>query len=216
MGPSIVPLRSLDDFAPVSLLIVPADAHRGAQKTCPLKTCGELIAWLKANAGNRHGRNTGRRYSRSRGGVLFPGEHRSPFAARAVSWCRPAKQDLVAGQIDCMIDTPTNSLPPVRAGTIKAYAVTEKTRLATAPDIPTVDEAGLGGLHFSIWQALWAPKGTSKPSSTRSTPRLTPGGCARSPAVCRSGPGVASCRPSRPPTRSPPFTRRRSRSGGRS
>ena len=74
----------------------------------------------------------------------------------------PAMQDLVAGQIDIMIDQAANSLPQVRAGAIKAYAVTDKTRLAAAPDIPTVDEAGVPGLHISIWHALWAPKGTPK------------------------------------------------------
>jgi tripartite-type tricarboxylate transporter receptor subunit TctC len=71
-------------------------------------------------------------------------------------------QDLVAGQIDIMIDQAANSIPQVRAGTIKAYAVTDKTRLAAAPDIPTVDEAGVPGLHISIWHALWMPKGTPK------------------------------------------------------
>ncbi len=55
-----------------------------------------------------------------------------------------------------------NALPQVRAGTIKAYAVTAKSRLAVAPNIPTVDEAGLPGFYNSIWFALWAPKGTPK------------------------------------------------------
>ena len=72
----------------------------------------------------------------------------------------PALQDLIAGQIDFMIDTPTNSLPQVQAGKIKAYAVTAADRLPSAPEIPTVDEAGLPGFHFSFWQALWAPKDT--------------------------------------------------------
>jgi tripartite-type tricarboxylate transporter receptor subunit TctC len=61
-----------------------------------------------------------------------------------------------------MVDQAANSLPQVRAGTIKAYAVTDKMRLAAAPDIPTVDEAGVPGLHISIWHALWMPKGTPK------------------------------------------------------
>jgi tripartite-type tricarboxylate transporter receptor subunit TctC len=59
-----------------------------------------------------------------------------------------------------MIDQATNSLPQVRAGKVRAYAVTAKSRLTAAPEIPTVDEAGLPGFHISIWQALWAPKGT--------------------------------------------------------
>jgi tripartite-type tricarboxylate transporter receptor subunit TctC len=66
----------------------------------------------------------------------------------------------VAGQIDFMVDSPTTALPQVRAGSIKAYAVTAKSRLAAAPDIPTVDEAGLPGLCLSAWFALWAPKGS--------------------------------------------------------
>jgi tripartite-type tricarboxylate transporter receptor subunit TctC len=71
-------------------------------------------------------------------------------------------QDLVAGQIDIDIDDPTNALPQSRAGAIKAFAVTAKTRLAVAPDIPTVDEAGLPGFYYSRWHALWAPRGTPK------------------------------------------------------
>jgi tripartite-type tricarboxylate transporter receptor subunit TctC len=67
---------------------------------------------------------------------------------------------LVAGHIDIMIDLAPNSLPHVRAGTIKAYAVMAKARLAAAPDIPTVDEAGLPGFYMSAWQALWVSKGT--------------------------------------------------------
>jgi tripartite-type tricarboxylate transporter receptor subunit TctC len=74
-----------------------------------------------------------------------------------------AFNDLVAGHIDMMIDLAPNSLPHVRAGSIKAYAVTASSRLAVAPEIPTVDEAGLPGFHMRVWQAVWAPKGTSKP-----------------------------------------------------
>jgi tripartite-type tricarboxylate transporter receptor subunit TctC len=71
-------------------------------------------------------------------------------------------QDLVAGQIDIMIDQAGNSLPQVRAGTIKAFAVTDKARLTAAPEIPTAEEAGIAGLEISIWHALWMPKGTPK------------------------------------------------------
>jgi tripartite-type tricarboxylate transporter receptor subunit TctC len=69
---------------------------------------------------------------------------------------------LVAGQIDMMIAGPTSSLPQVRAGLIKAYAVVGKDRLATAPNIPTVDDAGLPGLYVSNWYAFFAPKETPK------------------------------------------------------
>jgi tripartite-type tricarboxylate transporter receptor subunit TctC len=79
----------------------------------------------------------------------------------------PAMQDLLSGQIDFMIDTAANSLPQVRAGTIKAYALTAKTRLPAAPDIATVDEAGLPGLYALNWQAVFVPKGTPKDVVTR-------------------------------------------------
>jgi tripartite-type tricarboxylate transporter receptor subunit TctC len=69
-------------------------------------------------------------------------------------------QDLVAGHIDIMLDTPAVAMAQVRAGTIRSFAVTAKNRLAIAPDIPTTDEAGLPGFYFSFWHALWVPKGT--------------------------------------------------------
>ena len=72
------------------------------------------------------------------------------------------KSRLVAGQIDFMIDTAANSMPQIRAGTIRAYAVTAKSRLAVAPDIPTVDEAGLPSFYVLNWQAIFAPKHTPR------------------------------------------------------
>jgi tripartite-type tricarboxylate transporter receptor subunit TctC len=72
-------------------------------------------------------------------------------------------QDLIAGQIDIDLDAPATALPQVRAGSIKAFAVTVRSRLASAPDIPTVDEARLPGFYFTAWLAFFAPKGTPKP-----------------------------------------------------
>ena len=75
----------------------------------------------------------------------------------------PAMADLVGGHIDLLFDQSSTSLPQIRAGAIKAYAVTARKRLASAPDIPTVDEAGLKGFYISVWNGLWAPKGTPEP-----------------------------------------------------
>ena len=69
-------------------------------------------------------------------------------------------QDLLAGQIDLMIPQPSLALPQMQAGKIRAYAVTAKTRLPTAPDVPTADEAGAPGRYVAIWHGLWAPKST--------------------------------------------------------
>lgn len=71
-------------------------------------------------------------------------------------------QDLVAGQLDVMLDTPAVSMPHIQSGNVKAYAVTAKSRIPVAPDIPTTDEAGLPGFYFSFWHAFWVPKGTPK------------------------------------------------------
>jgi tripartite-type tricarboxylate transporter receptor subunit TctC len=76
-------------------------------------------------------------------------------------------QDLMAGQIDLMVDAPPSVLPQLRANTIKVYALAAKTRLASAPEIPTTDEAGLPGFHFSAWFAFFAPKGMPKPTIDR-------------------------------------------------
>jgi hypothetical protein len=70
-------------------------------------------------------------------------------------------QDLIAGQIDLLFGS-ASSLPQVRSGLVKAYAVMAKQRLPGAPEIPTVDEAGLPGFYYSNWHSLWVPKGTSK------------------------------------------------------
>src|SRR5205814_8407527 len=72
----------------------------------------------------------------------------------------PAMNDLVAGQIDLIVDQTSNSIGQVRAGNIRAYAVTDQKRLDHAPDIPTTDEAGLPGFHMTLWSGMWVPKGT--------------------------------------------------------
>ena len=69
-------------------------------------------------------------------------------------------QDLIAGQIDLMFDQVQNSLPHIRAGRVKAFAVTAEKRLVSAPDIPSVDEAGMAGLHIVLWNGFWLPAGT--------------------------------------------------------
>ncbi len=70
--------------------------------------------------------------------------------------------DLVAGQIDLIVDQTSNSIAQVRAGNIRAYAVTDDKRVSSAADIPTVDEAGLPGFHMTLWSGLWVPKDTPR------------------------------------------------------
>ena len=72
----------------------------------------------------------------------------------------PVLQDLVAGQIDMFCAEASQTLPILRSGTIKAFAVMSKARWPAAPDVPTFDEVGVPGMYISFWNALWAPKGT--------------------------------------------------------
>jgi len=96
------------------------------------------------------------------GGIFFQNAIGARFQLVPYRSAGLSMQNLLAGQIDLLLDTPATSLSQVRAGTIKAYAVTAKSRLAVAPEIPTTDEAGLPGFYFSFWHALWAPKDTPK------------------------------------------------------
>src|SRR2546423_3206364 len=75
--------------------------------------------------------------------------------------------DLVAGQIDLIVDQTSNSIGQVRAGNIRAYAITDQKRLEHAPDIPTADEAGLPGFHMTLWSGFWVPRGTPRDVITR-------------------------------------------------
>jgi tripartite-type tricarboxylate transporter receptor subunit TctC len=128
-----------------------------------------LIGWLKANPGKASEGTAGAGSPQHVGGVFFQNATGTRFQFVPYRGAAPAMQDLLAGQIDMIIDDPTNALPHVRTGRIKAFAVTAPMRLAAAPEIPTVDEAGLPGFYFSRWHALWAPKGTPKDVVSRLT-----------------------------------------------
>ena len=149
----------LKDFAPV-ILLANQPQLIVAKKDFPARDLKELIAWLKANPGKASAGIGGIGGVSHVAGVFFEKETGTKFQFVPYRGLGPAMQDLVGGQIDIMIDLAANTLPQVRAGTIKAYAVTSKTRLLAAPDIPTVDEAGLPGFYHSSWHGLWVPQST--------------------------------------------------------
>jgi tripartite-type tricarboxylate transporter receptor subunit TctC len=165
---AIYPLQFdlVNDFEPVGListqpfLIV-------SKKDIPAGNLKELIAWLKANEGKTSQGNSGVGTPSHVGGLLLQkalgvSPTMVPFRGAGQS-----SQGLVSGQIDVMLDTPAVSMPQVRGGTVKAYAVTAPKRLAIAPEIPTTDEAGLPGFYFTFWHAFWVPKGTPKDIVTK-------------------------------------------------
>jgi tripartite-type tricarboxylate transporter receptor subunit TctC len=147
------------DFEPIALLASNPQLIV-AKKTTPAKDLREFIAWLKANPGKATQGSAGIGSPAHVSGAYFQRASATTFQFAQYRGAAPAMQDLVGGHVDLMFDQPPNSLPHVRAGNIKAYAVTAKVRLASAPDIPTVDEAGLPGFYVSVWSGMWAPKGT--------------------------------------------------------
>ncbi len=151
----------LKDFEPISLLTTNTYLIV-AKNALPATDLKGFISWLKANPDTASEGTAGAGSPQHVSGVFFQAATGTRFQFVPYRGAAPAMQALMAGEIEMIIDDPTNALPQVRAGKIKAFAVTAKSRLAAAPDIPTVDEAGLPGFYFSRWHALWAPKGTPK------------------------------------------------------
>lgn len=160
---AIYPLQYdlLKDFEPVAL-IASQPFLIVARKSMPANNLKELIAWLKANADKASQGNSGIGSPSHVGGILFQNAIGAHFTMVPYRGAGKSLQDMLSEQLDVKIDTPVLSLPQVRAGNMKAYAVTSKSRLKAAPEIPTTDEAGLPGFYFSFWHAIWAPKGTPK------------------------------------------------------
>jgi tripartite-type tricarboxylate transporter receptor subunit TctC len=161
-----LPFDLLKDFEPVAL-IATQPFLVVSRKTMPANNLKELIAWLKANSSKATQGNSGIGSPSHVGGVFFQNAIGVRFQLVPYRSAGLSMQGLVAGDIDVNLDTPAISLPQLQSGNIKAYAVTAKNRLKTAPEIPTTDEAGLPGFHFSFWHAFWAPKGTPKEAVAR-------------------------------------------------
>jgi tripartite-type tricarboxylate transporter receptor subunit TctC len=156
-----LPFDGLRDFEPVALLASNPQLII-SKNALPVSDLKGLIAWLKANPDKASAGTGGSGGVSHVGGVFFQKETGTRFQFVPYRGTNLAQQDLIGGQIDLLFDQAVSALTNIRAGKIRAYAVTAKTRLTSAPDIPTVDEAGLPGLYMSVWNALWVPKGTPK------------------------------------------------------
>jgi len=149
------------DLEPVVLL--PSNPMLIVSKNAvPAKSLQELLAWLKARPTPATAGTAGAGSGSHIAGLYF--ENVTGIKLQYVPYrgTAPAMNDLVAGQIDLIVDQTSNSIGQVRAGNIRAYAVTSDKRLDSAPDIPTTDEAGLPGFHMTLWSGLWVPKDTPK------------------------------------------------------
>ena len=151
----------LTDLEPVVLL--PSNPMIIVSKNAvPAKSLQELIAWIKASPAPVTAGTAGAGSGSHIAGLYFENVTGIPLQFVPYRGTAPAMNDLVAGQIDLIIDQTSNSIAQVRAGTIRAYAITDDKRLDSAPEIPTTDEAGLPGFHMTLWSGLWVPKNTPR------------------------------------------------------
>jgi tripartite-type tricarboxylate transporter receptor subunit TctC len=156
-----LPFDLVKDFEPVALL--PSEPLMVASRAgIPANDLKELIAWLKANPDKATAGASGVGGPSHIAGVFFEQMTGTRFQIVPYRGAGPAAQDLIAGQLDLMMVGPSMALPAARTGKVRMYAVAAPTRSAMAPDVPSVDEAGLPGFYLSVWHGLWVPKGTPK------------------------------------------------------
>jgi tripartite-type tricarboxylate transporter receptor subunit TctC len=156
-----LPYDVLRDFQPVAMLSTSTSIVVGNKKLAA-NNLVELIAWLKANPDKAMVGMPGAGSSVQVYSAFFQSVTGTRFQLIPYRGAAPVMQDLLAGQLDFGIESASTVLPQIQAGTVKAYAVTAKRRLAAAPDVPTVDEAGLPGFYTASWYGTWVPKGTPK------------------------------------------------------
>ncbi len=152
-----LPVDIVKDFAPVAELTVNPQIIV-SRNTVPATNLKEFLAWLKDNQNKISVGIAGPVAEVSV--VNFETMTGMKFQHVPYRGAAPAIQDLVAGHIDLMVDQLSNSVPQIKAGTVRAYALAAKTRSPAMPDVPTTDEAGLPGFYGALWHGLWAPKGT--------------------------------------------------------
>ena len=156
-----LPFDLLKDLEPViqlgsePLLIV-------GKRNLPADDLKGLIAWLKANPDKASAGIAGVGATGHLTGISFQKETGTTFQFVPYRGNAPAMTDLLAGQIDFMIEPSSNFKSLIAAGSVKPFAITGRTRLPSSPDIPTADEAGLPGFFASLWYGLWVPRDTSK------------------------------------------------------
>ena len=161
-----LPYDVLNDFEPVSLL-ADTPIWMVARKTLPPKDLKELIAWLKQNPDKATAGTVGVGGASDVTATYFQNVTGTKFQFVPYRGGAPLNQDLAAGHIDLNLGMAASTYPLVRSGQIKVYAMMTQARWWAAPDVPTMEEAGVSGLYASFWHGLWVPKGTPKNAIAR-------------------------------------------------
>jgi tripartite-type tricarboxylate transporter receptor subunit TctC len=156
-----LPFDLLRDLEPV-ILIGSEPLLIVGKKAFPVDDLKGLIGWLKANPDKASVGVAGVGATGHLTGISFQRETGTNFQFVPYRGNGPAMQDLLSGQIDFMIEPSSNFRSLLAAGSVKPFAVTGKTRLKSAPDIPTAEEAGMPGFVTTLWYGLWVPKDTPR------------------------------------------------------
>ncbi len=196
-APALYPKLKYDptkDFEPIGMaagtpiLIV-------AKKDLPPKDLKEFVAFVKANGDKMNEAHAGVGSVSHTTCLLLNNQLAIKPTQVPYKGTGPALNDLVAGQVDFMCDQIVNLVEQIKAGTIKAYAVATPERSPALPNVPTTKEAGLPEYQVSAWNAVFAPKGTPKPTSPpssmarwrrRSTTRTPGSACSTLARCCRT------------------------------
>ncbi len=163
---SKMPYDHVRDFAPI-ILVAGVPNVLVVYPSVPVGSVKELIAYAKANPGKLNFASSGSGTSIHLAGELFKTMAGVQMAHVPYKGSAPAVTDLLGGQVQLMFDNLPSALPHIKAGKLKALAVTSATRAAALPDVPTIAESGLAGFDATSWFGLLAPAGTPQPIIAR-------------------------------------------------
>jgi tripartite-type tricarboxylate transporter receptor subunit TctC len=150
------------DFAPIAFM-TDSPLLLTVHRSVPVNTYKELVAWLKANPDKLSSGSAGIGSPPHLLDEVVRKQTNTQFQTVHYRGAGPIMQELMGGQIRMAFLNPATASPHVRSGVIKALGVTSAQRMKILPDVPTMTEAGFpGGMEFSLWTALFAPKGTPK------------------------------------------------------
>ena len=133
-----------------------------AKKATPSTNFAEFLSYAKANKDKLTYANAGLGSASYLCGILFMSAIDASFTMVPYKGTGPAMNDLIGGQVDFMCDQTTNTVPQIKSGNVKAYGVTTAARLASMPEMPTLNEQGLKGFDLVVWNGVFAPKGIPK------------------------------------------------------
>jgi tripartite-type tricarboxylate transporter receptor subunit TctC len=147
------------DFEPIGL-VADVPMILVGRKDFPAGDLAATISYVKANKEEINFAHAGVGSTSHLCSILFMSKIETELASVPYRGTGPALNDVLGGQVDFICDQPVSTMGFIKAGTIKPYAVATKSRIASLPEVPTFEEAGLPGFELAVWHGLYAPKGT--------------------------------------------------------